>query len=464
LVVFTQDSILEVNKLIYLKLVPKNMNFSIIFIIIIITTALLIVPHDSFAQTKHVSVPKGSSVPGCEETNECWVPAEITINVGDKVIWTVDDSAAHTVTSGAPSGPSEEIGAFFDSGLLLKGSTFSYTFEEVGTVDYFCMVHPWMQGVVSVGGLPTIPSIPSPPIPKQTPSSIPTQSSSTNVSIPSGSAVPGCEETNECWVPAEVTVDVGDKVIWSNDDSAAHTVTSGTPSDADSVAAVFDSGLLVRGSTFSYTFDEAGTVDYFCIIHPWMQGVVSVGGLPIVPSIPKITYFDSVLSLVITDGPSAGNIKVYPGLTDLPGNPLSSTDVEIYVDGSLKTVVSSNHWSNDIWAGSGSHTIRAVVSEISDLSDISVKYRSSSNSMPFTVKAAGTGSGFSSGSQSDEVFPIEYVIAIIVIAAGVGIVLAFSKRKKDNTKGDGFCNNSKDTTTRRYPVLGLSSLWQRYRI
>jgi predicted secreted protein with PEFG-CTERM motif len=97
-----------------------------------------------------------------------------------------------------------------------------------------------------------------------------------SVSIPAGSSVPGCEETNECWIPAEVTVDVGGEVTWSNDDTAAHTVTSGMPSDADSVGALFDSGLMLAGSTYSWNFEEVGTVDYFCIVHPWMQGIVVV--------------------------------------------------------------------------------------------------------------------------------------------------------------------------------------------
>ena len=97
-----------------------------------------------------------------------------------------------------------------------------------------------------------------------------------SVSIPAGSSVPGCEETNECYVPAEVTVDVGGEVTWSNDDTAAHTVTSGDPADADSVGAMFDSSLLLAGTTFSYKFEEAGTVNYFCIVHPWMKGVVEV--------------------------------------------------------------------------------------------------------------------------------------------------------------------------------------------
>ncbi|WP_179371147.1 plastocyanin/azurin family copper-binding protein [Nitrosopumilus ureiphilus] len=94
------------------------------------------------------------------------------------------------------------------------------------------------------------------------------------VSIPAGAAVPGCEETLECYLPYEVSVSVGQTVTWSNDDSAAHTVTSGTP-DAG-LSGMFDSGLFMSGSTFPFTFDEAGTYDYFCMVHPWMTGIVNV--------------------------------------------------------------------------------------------------------------------------------------------------------------------------------------------
>ena len=93
------------------------------------------------------------------------------------------------------------------------------------------------------------------------------------ISVPTGSGVPGCEDTNECWDPAEVTVDVGDEVTWTNDDTAAHTVTSGVPGAPDGV---FDSGLFLAGDTFSYTFDETGEYDYFCMVHPWMTGKVQV--------------------------------------------------------------------------------------------------------------------------------------------------------------------------------------------
>ena len=94
------------------------------------------------------------------------------------------------------------------------------------------------------------------------------------VTVPAGTSVPGCEETNECYLPPSVSVNVGDTVSWDNVDTAAHTVTSGTP--ADGPDGKFDSSLLMGGKTFEVTFDTAGSYDYFCMVHPWMIGDVQV--------------------------------------------------------------------------------------------------------------------------------------------------------------------------------------------
>jgi plastocyanin len=97
--------------------------------------------------THTVEIPVGTSVPGCEESNACYLPANITINAGDTVEWPNIDTAAHTVTGGSPAeGPS----GVFDSSLLMADATFAFTFEDAGEYDYFCMVHPWMIGSVSV--------------------------------------------------------------------------------------------------------------------------------------------------------------------------------------------------------------------------------------------------------------------------------------------------------------------------
>ena len=89
-----------------------------------------------------------------------------------------------------------------------------------------------------------------------------------------GSATPGCEATDDCFIPSTVTIDVGSEVIWENTDNAAHTATSGTPTDGPD--GVWDSSLMMVGGSYSKMFDEAGTYPYFCMVHPWMQGTVIV--------------------------------------------------------------------------------------------------------------------------------------------------------------------------------------------
>jgi plastocyanin len=78
--------------------------------------------------------------------------------------------------------------------------------------------------------------------------------------------------------PNPVNVKVGQKVIWTNDDSVQHTITSGAPGSADS-GKEFDSGLtklINKGETFEHTFTKAGTFPYYCQLHPTMLGKVIV--------------------------------------------------------------------------------------------------------------------------------------------------------------------------------------------
>ena len=89
-----------------------------------------------------------------------------------------------------------------------------------------------------------------------------------------GSGAPGCETSNACYLPQDITINTGDTVKWDNVDNAAHTVTGGSPSDGPS--GVFDSSLLMAGLDYSFTFDDAGNYDYFCMVHPWMVGSVTV--------------------------------------------------------------------------------------------------------------------------------------------------------------------------------------------
>lgn len=69
------------------------------------------------------------------------------------------------------------------------------------------------------------------------------------------------------FVPAEISVSVGDTVTWINRDVAPHTATAGDGS--------FDSGSLGQDDEWSVVIETAGEFDYICLFHPQMQGVIT---------------------------------------------------------------------------------------------------------------------------------------------------------------------------------------------
>ncbi len=72
---------------------------------------------------------------------------------------------------------------------------------------------------------------------------------------------------------ASVSVSVNDIVQWTNNDPITHTVTSGTPGTPDGK---FDSGNLMPGTKVCVQFLAAGSYSYYCSIHPFMTGIVTV--------------------------------------------------------------------------------------------------------------------------------------------------------------------------------------------
>ena len=99
-------------------------------------------------------------------------------------------------------------------------------------------------------------------------------SSTVTVEMVKGSANEGCQKGNKCYSPFEAKVTKGGTVTWKNVDTAAHTATSGNLKTGPD--GKFDTGLVAAGGEFSQKFDKAGKYDYFCIVHPWMTGKVTV--------------------------------------------------------------------------------------------------------------------------------------------------------------------------------------------
>ncbi len=74
---------------------------------------------------------------------------------------------------------------------------------------------------------------------------------------------------NIAYVPESVTVKVGQKITWVNDEGVDHNVVANSGAD-------FKSELFGQDGTFEYTPDKAGTIKYECTVHPGMDGTVVV--------------------------------------------------------------------------------------------------------------------------------------------------------------------------------------------
>ena len=191
-----------------------------------------------------------------------------------------------------------------------------------------------------------------------------------SVSAPAGSSVIGCEETNSCFVPNEAIVNVGGEVTWTNDDTAAHTVTSGDIK-GEGPDGIFDSSLFGPGKTFSHTFTEAGTFKYFCMVHPWMEGIVTVQA-EMMEEEGTMEEEETYVSGMSADGsvhvdiessvPKAGEeMPIEVTFTDADGNAIShiNYDITAMQDGTEVLSESGAHEHS----GEGMHVTDALASD-----------------------------------------------------------------------------------------------------
>jgi plastocyanin len=90
--------------------------------------------------------------------------------------------------------------------------------------------------------------------------------------------------TGVMFEPSELTVAAGTTVKWTNEDDILHTVTSGKPKKQGIPGisedrpgrpdGTFRESLDGAGSQYEFTFEEAGSYNYFCEIHANMTGTI----------------------------------------------------------------------------------------------------------------------------------------------------------------------------------------------
>ncbi|MGY5144445.1 MAG: PEFG-CTERM sorting domain-containing protein [Candidatus Nitrosopumilus sp. bin_32a] len=99
-----------------------------------------------------------------------------------------------------------------------------------------------------------------------------------DINIPSGSADKNApfhwSSEKDGDTSGFIEIIVGDTIFWKNADTVSHTVTSGNPQAG--LDGIFDSKIIESGKFFKKTFDEIGEFEYYCTIHPWRTGLVSV--------------------------------------------------------------------------------------------------------------------------------------------------------------------------------------------
>ena len=216
-------------------------------------------------------------------------PTALTIAAGASVTWRNTGPTPHTVTS--------DVGAF-DSGYMFTTDTYTSTFPEAGTFNYYCTLHPEMRAAVIVGAGGAVPD-----------SSTAVDTDGSNPTAPPTAALGGLSVTmlDNNFSPQSITVTAGTTVRWGNNGQALHTVTANDGS--------FDSGFIDAGRTYARRFPTPGTFSYVCIIHPGMTGTVlvtdSAGTAPPPEAEPAIVESDEAATATPDSGtPDSFRINV----------------------------------------------------------------------------------------------------------------------------------------------------------
>jgi plastocyanin len=124
------------------------------------------------------------------------------------------------------------------------------------------------------------------------------------VCLPLGAAFGATHNVNQTgftFVPANITIQVGDTVMWTHS-AGSHTVTNGTGAADVNAGVLFDAPLTAANPTFQYVFNTPGTVPYFCRPH---EGLGMKGTITVVEPVPSLTLPGLIGLALITLGAGA---------------------------------------------------------------------------------------------------------------------------------------------------------------
>jgi len=257
------------------------------------------------------------------------------------------------------------------------------------------------------------------------------------VTITTGSvplSAPGCEETNECYTPGDATIDVGVKVTMTNTDSTGiHTFTSGTVDGfSPSPDGTFDSGILNADQSFEWTPDTTGEYPYYCMLHTWMQGTITVQEAMAEEEVMEepelvmatVVKSDQMMAEIMTsDGIVNEAMTIDLTLTDLEGNGIEHITYNIKaVQGDNTILDEEGHMHK------GTLTNNHVTSVLS-------AYASDEMPVAITVESVGFGHNeqyveFSGEIAVKQVVPEFGTIAMMILAVAIISIVAVTAKSR----------------------------------
>ena len=147
---------------------------------------------------------------------------------------------------------------------------------------------------------------------------------------------------NEPFVPSTINVPTNSSVIWKNNDTTLHTVTS-INETLNSIS--FDSGLLSQGQTYKLNFNKIGTFSYKCILHPFMMGNIIVGSKTSIIETAEKKTIDDIKQvkepLLSEENPIILNAKEISGTYVWGNNGVNNPTLNLLLGGQYNFIIKS---------------------------------------------------------------------------------------------------------------------------
>ncbi|MGI0086993.1 MAG: cupredoxin domain-containing protein [Nitrosotalea sp.] len=227
-------------------------------------------------QTVQINILPGAST---AKSNQYLSPSSVQVTPGSTIVWVNQDSVAHRIVSGQQqsmttgttgrqitAAPSFNPDGRIDTGIIAPGQSLKFTVTGTGVFSFYDPSNTWINGaILSVSQISSMPPV--------------------QVSILPGSSSAGgaASQQNQNYVngyysPDQVQIVPGTTVIWTNNDSVAHSIWSGTATFSTVNPYVPDgkikSGSIAPGQSFPVIINSSGIIRFYDPSYTWMNGII----------------------------------------------------------------------------------------------------------------------------------------------------------------------------------------------